>query len=132
VRTAISGPTTVDQIEKEFAFEKPFTPAKQVNDICLAYVQRLEIKNVTDPPRFLDKTPWKLGMYLIASDGTKYAVDTIGRNRENYLCLHPRDYEEWLRISEKGVSFVKLSIQSNRKIDLTRIEWESYNAWDFK
>jgi hypothetical protein len=88
--------------------------------------------NPADPPKFADGTPLLITSYLIDNRNEKLELNSITRNGENYFCFVPENYTEWLAISKKNASFVKLLVQSNRKINVSKIEWKTYNAWDFK
>jgi hypothetical protein len=132
VHIPISGPTTIDNQERKFIFDKPFEPIKQVNEICFEYVDNLKVDSIPKPPVFPDGKPLIITSYLVDQNDKKYDLSEITRNRENYLCLTPDNYDEWLGISKQDVAFVQLFVRSNRKLDLLKIEWKSYNAWDMK
>ncbi len=132
VHTPISGEIVIDNNEREFVFNKPFKPTKQVNEICFEYSENLKISQIESPPKFSDGNPLIITSYLVDQNGEKYQTTHIKRNRENYGCFTPENYVAWLDISKRNISFTKFFVHSNLKINISKIEWKSYNAWDFK
>lgn len=133
IHIPISGSTVIDANQKEFPFSKPFKPSKQVNEVCFEHAETLKLEEYSmNPPRFADGTPLLITAYLGDNRNERLELNKITRLVENYLCFVPENYNEWLAISKKDVSFLKLSVQSNRKINVSKIEWRTYNAWDIK
>lgn len=132
VHTPISDTIVIDDNERVIVFDKPYKPKKQVNEICFEYVDNLEIVAIEKPPLFADGTPLIITSYLVDHYNEKHELSNISKNAPNTLCFTPKNYGEWLDVSKREVTFVKLIVRSNRKIDLSKIEWNSYNAWDFK
>lgn len=132
IHTPISGEIVIDNNEREFVFNKPFKPTRQVNEICFEYSENLKIDQITSPPKFADGKPLIITSYLVDQNGEKYETTSITRNGENYICFTPENYVAWLDISKQNISFIKLFAHSNPKINILKIEWKSYNSWDFK
>ena len=134
VRIPISGSTIIDTNQKEFQFSKPFYPSKQVNEVCIEYTGTLkyEEKYSMNPPKFADGTLLLIKLYLVDNSNEKVELNKITSFGRNDLCFVPENYTEWLGISKKNASFVKLLVQSNRTINVSKIELKTFNAWDFK
>lgn len=130
--TLISNNLVIDKVGQEIIFDKPFKPKKQVNKVCFDYFDKLKVLDISKPPVFPDETPLLITGYLVDKKGKRYDLDNISKNGTNYLCLTPEYTSEWLNIYKKDISFLKLYVSSNRKFNVSKIEWESYNAWDFK
>ncbi len=131
--TPISKNVVVDSNRQALVFDSPFLPRKQVNDVCFNYKGDLRIpRYISEPPEFTDGVALKLDVILVEESGKHYKADKTTENGPNYLCFAPSNHEEWLKISEKNVKFVKIFLSSNRKLEVSKIEWKSYNAWDFK
>lgn len=132
VFTLIASQITIDQNEKEIVFNQPFKPTKQVNRVCFEYDERLNIGSIKEPPKFSDGTSLMLDLRLFDEQNVQYKFSKIGRNREKYICFVPEDYDQWLDIAEKEVTFVRMTVRCNQTLNISKIEWESYNAWDLK
>ena len=130
VETPIIGQTVIDTYEQEFVFEKPFKPNKQVNKICFAHSDNLTVDSISEPPKFSDETPLKLTAFIVDQNGRKYELNDIENSVENYLCIVPSEYGEWLDISKTKIVFIKLVVSSNRKVNMSKIQWVGYNVWD--
>jgi hypothetical protein len=132
IHIPISGEIVIGNNEQIIVFDKPFKPTKQVNEICFEYVGNLKIDAIEKPPLFADSTPLIITNYLVDNYNEKHELSNISKNLPNTLCFTPKNYGEWLNVSKKEVTFIKLIVRSNRKIDVSKIEWNSFNAWDFK
>ena len=131
VHTEISGPITIDHSEKEITFERAFKPKKQANEICFRYSENLKIGLIKDPPKFSDGTPLVIDLHLFDQKDIRYEFSSISTNKEGTICFVPDNYNEWQEISTKQTLFVKMIVRSNQKLEVSKIEWESYNSWDF-
>jgi hypothetical protein len=128
----ISESTVINNNQKEFPFSKPFKPSKQVNEVCFHYSGFLKVNEITKPPQFADGTPLIITAYIVDQNNENLELNSITRNGDNLLCLGPGNYKEWLDISKMNTTFVKLPVQSNREINISKIEWKTYNSWDIK
>lgn len=129
---SVTGPITIGEQATEVVFQKPFTPKKQVNELCLVYDERLKIVSVPQPPVFPDGTPWVVSVKLFESSGKLHELNSITRNQEGYVCYTPENYVEWIRVSKQDIEFSRISLASNEKMDLKKIEWKTYDSWDLK
>lgn len=130
VSTPISDVVIIDTNEQEILFNKPFKPKKMVNKVCFEYSDKLIADKLgAKPPSFPDGSPLQLTAFVIDQNGKKYALDHIENSFENYHCILPQD-KSWLEISKTDATLVKLLVRSNRKINLSKIEWVSYDIWD--
>jgi hypothetical protein len=128
--TRIGGPVTIGPKQTAFLFETPYKPAKQEVKICFRYEDDLEIPGVSVPPTFQDGTNLELTASLADTNGREYSLDHITNSSRNYLCISPQLTPEWMDISKKEVSFVKLSVQANRQVRIKVVEWVAVNMWD--
>lgn len=126
----ISGPTTIDSQGRDFTFEKPFKPKKQVIKVCIDYSDDLTVDSISEPPQFEDGVKLNLTAKLIDQNGTQYIADQIANSSKNYLCIRPELTNEWMNISKSKVSFSKIVLFSNRNITVNKIEWVGFNTWD--
>ena len=129
VATPITSNTVIDSEEKVFIFEKPFKPYKPINKVCFEYPDKLDATVISEPPKFPDGESLNITAYVFDQNGKRYELDYIENSVENYLCLRP-DYDGWLKISDKDVSFIKLTVKSNRRIRMSKIQWVSYHILD--
>ena len=132
VHIPISESTVININQKEFPFSKPFKPSKQVNEVCFYYSEFLKVNEITKPPQFADGTPLIITAYIVDQNNENLKLNSITRNGDNLLCLRPENFKYWIDISKKNTTFVKLLVQTNREITFSKIEWKTYNAWDFK
>lgn len=128
----ISGETVLDTNEQKFVFAEPFKPLKQVNDVCFWYSETMKVESVDKPPKFPDGKPLIITAKLADRTGKVIELSKITRNATDRLCLVPEDYNWWLSIYKTDIQLTELSVQSNRTIKISKIEWEMHNAWDLK
>jgi hypothetical protein len=133
IHTPISRETIIDTNEQEIVFDKPFKLKRQVVRVCFEYSDNLKISSYGDVPRFSDGTSLKLITSVVNQNGRKYELSKIGTSFENTICLEPELTDEWIFISKTKITFTKLLVYSNRKINISKIEWWEFNpwAWDF-
>ena len=129
-RTPISGNVILDTQGQEFVFERPFKPRKQVVKVCFEYSDDLNAFSISKQPAFRDGTFLKLTGSVVDAKGRTYELSHVANSVENYLCLTPELTDEWMHISKRDVAFIKLLVHSNRKINITKIQWVSFNIWD--
>jgi hypothetical protein len=130
VYRTISKGAIIDTNEQEIVFDSPFKPKKMVNKVCFEYTDNLIAdKSGTLSPKFPDGLPLQLNVFVLDQNGRKYALDHIENSFENYHCILPSD-KSWLEISKTNTTFVKLVVSSNRKINISLIQWVSYDIWD--
>ena len=125
----ISGEIVLDTNEQKLDFVEPFKASKQVNEVCFEYSELLKVDYVDKPPVFPDGKPLLIVARLTDQSGSTRELNSIVRNRPGYLCLAPKGGEWWYKTD---VKFTALTVQSNRRISLSKIEWKMYNAWDMK
>lgn len=128
----ISGELIIDSDPQVLNFDRPFKPVKQVNEVCFQYDENVTIEYVTKPPTFPDGKPLLITASLTTQDERTIELNNITRNKEHYLCLTPKEYDWWISIYKSDINFIALTVRSNRKIKISKIEWETYNAWDLK
>lgn len=128
----ISGEIVLDNNEQKLIFAEPFKASKQVNDVCFGYYDNLQIQYVDNPPTFPDGKPLLITARLTDQAGKIIELNNISRNAPHYLCLTPMEYDWWISIYKTDIRFTELTVQSNRRINISKIEWEMHNAWDLK
>ena len=128
--TPISGAVVIDTHEQEFIFDKPFKPKKMVVKICFEYSDKLTTREISQPPKFPDGTVLKLTASVIDQKGRKYELSQVANSVENYLCISPELTNEWMDISKTNTVFIRLLVYSNRKLNVSKIQWVSYDIWD--
>jgi hypothetical protein len=130
VHTKISEHVFIDSQEREFIFDQPFKPKKMINKVCFEYTDSLKPdKSGTKFPEFSDGTQLKLKAFVIDQNGKRYELNNIENAFDNYICVLPES-ESWRDISKTDTVFVKLLVHSNKKLNLSKIQWVSYNIWD--
>ena len=132
VYTPIGAEIQLDETEKVFEFTKPFVPHKQVNLICYTFEQSFKSDTTMPPPRFADGVPLVMDNILVDGKGNEFKLNKLADRDEQHVCYSHADYQSWLDISKRNVSFVRLKVRSNRPIKALKIEWKSHNAWDMK
>ncbi len=131
VKVNISGPIVIDEDEKKIVFVEPFIPRRQVVRVCFEFGENMVVHSVSEPPSFPDGTRLRLTATLIDIRERKYDLTHIAKSAQESLCISPELSDEWTNISKNKVSFVKLEVSSNRSIKIKRIEWVSFNSWDW-
>jgi hypothetical protein len=129
VTTPIIGPIVIDTAEQEIVFAQPYKPVKQVVKVCFAYADDLNAFPISKPPLFPDGVRLELTASIIDQHGSNYKLTHVENSVDNYYCISPRS-DAWLKISESDTTFLKLIVRSNRRINISRIEWVQYNALD--
>lgn len=128
----ISGEIVLDSNEQRLVFAEPFKPSKQSNIVCFRYSEPLKVEYVDKPPKFPDGKPLLITAKLTDETGKIILLNNISRNGPDYLCLTPEEYKWWITTYKTDIQFTELSVQSNRTIKISKIEWEMHNAWDLK
>lgn len=129
-RTSISGARTIGPIEQEILFEPPLKPVKQANEVCFHYIEQTDTSNIDALPKRPDSSNLMIEATLIDDAGNRTELGKNGINGPNIICRVPIDYNHWLDISKSNVKFVKLIVRSDRPVELSKIVWVGYNAWD--
>lgn len=127
---AISGPVVIGSNTIEFEFKKPFKPTKQAVKVCFAYSDDLNVPSISEFPKLTNGSRLELDGNLIDSDGRRYSLNHVANSVKNYICLSPELTDVWMNISKSDVSFTKLLMKSNAELNVTRVEWVSFNSWD--
>lgn len=129
IQTPISGAMVIDTKEQVIVFDKPFKPKKMINKICFGYSDTLVAKSISEPPKFSDGTSLKLTAIVVDQNSKEYTLSYIENSPQGNLCIRPEN-EDWFDVSKTNTTFIKLVVSSNRKINLSKIEWVSYDIWD--